>query len=121
MVKQLLASWLILAIAVAVTAWLLPGVDLHGGVFAVLWISFLFGLVNPHLGTVLRILTLPLILLTFGLFALLVNTLIIAITAGLSSDLDIDSFWAAFWAAILISIISTVLTYLFRRDRAAAF
>ena len=116
MIKQLLGSWLILAVAVAVTGWLLPGVDLNGGLVGVLWVSLLFGLVNALLGTVLRVLTLPLILLTFGLFALLVNTLMIGITAWLSSDLDVDGFWAAFWAAILISIISTTLTYLLRRD-----
>lgn len=120
MVRQLIGTWIIIAVAFAITGWLLPGVEINGGVLGVLWIAALFGLVNAFLGTLLRILTLPLIVLTFGLFALLVNTLLIAITAGLSSDLDVNGFWTALWAAILISIITTTLTFLFRRDSVPA-
>jgi putative membrane protein len=118
MIKAFVASWVLMAVAVALTAWLLPGVELHGGVVGVLWVSLLLGLVNAFLGTLLKVLTLPFIVLTFGLLALLINTLMLAITAGLSKDLDINSFWTALWAAILISIFSMVFGVLFRRDPA---
>jgi uncharacterized membrane protein YvlD (DUF360 family) len=72
----------LLAVAIALTAWLLPNVDINGGFFAVLWIAALFGLINAVLGTILRILTLPLTLLTLGLFSLVVNAVLVEITSA---------------------------------------
>jgi putative membrane protein len=107
----------ILAVAVALTTWLLPGVHVSGGVLTYLWIALLFALVNAILGPILHLVALPLTVLTFGLFALVVNTALVAITAGLSSHFAIDSFWAAFFAAILITVIAGVLNLLIRRRR----
>jgi len=60
------------------------------------------------LGPILRLLALPFTLLTLGLFALVVNGVLVAITAGLSSKLDVGGFFSAFLAALVISLVSTV-------------
>ena len=83
---------------------------------AYIWVSVLFGIVNAIIGTILRILTLPLILLTLGLFSILVNALLLQITDGLTSHLTIDEFWwTAIWAAIILSIVSVILELVVRR------
>jgi putative membrane protein len=108
--RFLLIRWAVLAVAFAITAWLLSGVDVSGGVWGYIWVSALFGIVNAIIGTILRILTLPLTLLTLGLFSILVNAFLLQITDGLSSHFTIDEFWwTAIWAAIILSIVSMVL------------
>ena len=98
------------ALAFGITAWLLSGMELSGGVLGALWVSLLFGVVNAVLGTILRLLTLPLILLTLGLFAILINAVLLGITDWLTSHLSIDEFWwTTIWAAIILAIVTVVL------------
>jgi putative membrane protein len=112
---SLLIRWAVLAAAFAVTAWLLDGVDVSGGFWGYLWVSALFGIVNVLIGTILRILTLPLMLLTLGLFSILVNAFLLQITDGISDNFTIDEFWwTAIWAAIILSIVSVILDMIAR-------
>jgi putative membrane protein len=111
----LLIRWGALAGAFAVTAWLLPGMDVSGGVWAYIWVSALFGIVNAIIGTFLRILTLPLTVVTLGLFSIVVNALLLEITDGLTSHLSIDEFWwTAIWGAITISVVAVILEIVVR-------
>ena len=121
MLAFLLIRWVVLAAAFAITAWLLSGMDVSGGVWGYIWVSALFGIVNAIIGTILRILTLPLTLLTLGLFSIVVNALLLQITDGLSSHLTIDEFWwTAIWAAIILSIVSVILDMIVRTTLASA-
>ena len=111
----LLIRWAILAGAFAITAWLLSGLDVSGGFWGYLWVSALFGIVNVFLGTLLRIITLPLTLITFGLFLIVINALLLQITDGISDHLTIDEFWwTAIWAAIILALATVVLNALVR-------
>jgi putative membrane protein len=112
MVIRILLRLLILTAAIWLTAWLLPGVHVKGGFFTYLWIAVLFSLVNAIIGPFLRLIALPLTILTLGLFALVVNAALIGLTAKLSGDFNIDGFWTAVLAAILISVFSAVLNML---------
>jgi len=117
----LLIRWIILALAFAITAWLLSGVDVSGGTWGYIWVSALFGIINAFIGTILRILTFPLTVLTLGLFSVIVNALLLQITDGLSSHLTIDEFWwTAIWAAIILSITAMILDLLVRSVLAPA-
>jgi putative membrane protein len=110
MLVGLLISWAVLALAFAVTSWLLDGMDVSGGFWGYLWVSLLFGIVNAIIGTFLRIITFPLMLLTLGLFSILVNALLLQITDGLSDHFTIDEFWwTAIWGAIIMAIVLVVL------------
>jgi putative membrane protein len=112
---SLLIRWAVLAGAFAVTAWLLSGVIVSGGTWGYIWVSALFGIVNAIVGTVLRILTFPLTVLTLGLFSVIVNALLLQITDGLSSHFTIDEFWwTAIWAAIILSLASMILDAIVR-------
>ena len=120
MLVFLLIRWAVLAAAFAITAWLLSGMDVSGGFWAYLWVSALFGIVNAIIGTILRILTLPLTLLTLGLFAIVINALMLELTDALTSHLTIDDFfWTAIWGAIILAIVSVILD-ISRADSAGA-
>ena len=106
MLVRLLIRFVLLAVIIGIVAKIVPGFHVHGGFGALLWIAVILSLVNLIVGPLLRLISAPLILLTLGLFLLVVNTALLAITAGLTSHLDIDGFWDAFWGALLISIFS---------------
>ena len=109
MLKQLIVVWLVVAAAIAVSAALIPSVEIEGGAVALLGVALLFGLVNALLGPLLRLVSLPLTMVTLGLFGLVVNGALLAITAGLSSALDVGGVLATILAAIVISAVTTLL------------
>jgi putative membrane protein len=97
---------LLLAVVIGLVAWIVPGIRVHGGLAWLLWVAVIFAVVNTILGPIFRLLSLPLIVITLGLFLLIVNAALLGITAALSSHLDIDSFGAAVLGGFLISIFS---------------
>jgi putative membrane protein len=106
----LLVRWALLAAAFAITSWILTGMDITGGFWAYVWVSALFGVINAIIGTILRIVTFPLTVLTLGLFSVIVNAILLNITDGLTSHLTIDEFWwTAIWAAVIMAIVSVLL------------
>ena len=121
MLRNFLLSWIVVAVAFAVTAWLLDGVSVSGGILGYLWISALFGVVNAFIGPLLRLVSLPFIILSLGLVLILVNAVLLAITDALTGDLTIASFfWDAIWAAIVLSIASIVVGWIVRSAARAA-
>ena len=124
MLLTLLIRWVILAFAFAITSWLLSGMDVSGGFWAYLWIAALFGIVNAVLGTLLRLLTLPLMIVTLGLFSIIINAAMLEVIDAISSHLTIDDFfWTAIWAAIIIALVAVILDLIveaaFRRQQPA--
>jgi putative membrane protein len=110
MVKQLIVVWLVVAAGIGISAALLPSVDVSGGALGLLGVALLFGLVNALVGPLLRLVSLPLTLVTFGLFALVINAALLGITAGLTDALDVGGFFQTILAAIVISLVTAVLT-----------
>jgi putative membrane protein len=115
MLKQLIVVWLVVAAAIAITAALLPSVDIDGGFLGILWVALLFGLVNALIGPLLRLISLPLTMITFGLFALVVNAALLGITAWLTDSLDVGGFFPTVLAAIVISVVTSVLLFAVNR------
>ena len=114
MLRRAVLTCVILAVGIGVAAALIPGIDVTGGFFTYLWLGVLFGLVNAILGRILHIVSLPLTIITLGLFALVVNGVLLAITAGLSDDLDVGGFLGTIVGALVISIVTAVLGFLVR-------
>ena len=111
--KSLLIRWGVIALAVWITSLILPGMTIEGGLVGVLLVSLVFGLVNAIIKPIVKLLTCPLVLLSLGLFVLVINTLMLMLTAWLVPQyLKIDGFVAAFIAALIFSIIFTVLNVL---------
>lgn len=109
MLKRLLASWIILALAFVLAAWISPGLHIHGGPVAWLWLAAAFALLNLVLGTILRLVTAPLMLLTLGLFGIVINAVLIRLVAAWTDRLDLDGLGSAIWAAVLISVFTWLL------------
>ena len=105
---------LVNAAALWVATQIVPGVSLSGGALPLLGVALVFGLVNALIRPVARILTFPLIILTLGIFALVINGLMLWLTSSLSAALGlgfhVSGFWAAFWGALVVSLVSTMLS-----------
>jgi putative membrane protein len=113
MFMALLIRWALLALTFAITAWLLSGMDISGGFWGYVWVSALFGIINAIIGTFLRVITFPLTVLTLGLFAIVVNAIVLNLTDRWSDSLTIDEFWwTAIWGAIIMAIVSVILDLL---------
>jgi putative membrane protein len=106
MLIRLLVRLVVLAVVIGLVTELVPGIHLNGGFVWLLWIAVLFSLVNLILGPLFHLISLPLVVLTLGLFLLVVNAALLGITAALSSHLNIDGFWDAVLGALLISVFS---------------
>lgn len=102
------------AAALWVATRIVPGVSFDGGVTAFLGVALVFGVINATLRPATKILTFPLILITLGIFALVVNGLMLWLTSSLSSSLGlgfhVSGFWAAFFGALVVSIVSALLS-----------
>jgi putative membrane protein len=109
-----------MAVAIGIVATITPGIEVHGGFLTLLWIALIFGLVDTVLGPLFRLLSLPLIVLTFGLFLLVVNAALLAITAWLSDRFDISGFWSAVLGGLLIAILNWGIDELLPKPRRSA-
>lgn len=109
MAKRLLLNWLVLAAAIAAVASVAPKVNIDGGVLVLLGVAAVVGLVNALLGPLLRLLSLPLTVMTFGLFGLVVNGVLFAAAAGASDGLEVGGPLGVVVAALAVSILATVL------------
>jgi len=119
---KLLIRWAITAFALFVAAWLVPGITVDSSgwvIYAAM--AVILGLVNAVIRPILKLLTCPLIVLTLGLFTLVIN----ALTLWLSSliavrwfnlDFHVETFWAALLGSVIVSIVSVVLSIFVKDD-----
>jgi len=106
--KGLFIRWLILTAAIYLAARFIDGIEVHGFVPALLAAAAL-GVLNALLRPVLIILTLPLNILTLGLFTFVINALLLKMASGVISGFDVLGFWTAFFGALIISVTSWLL------------
>jgi putative membrane protein len=101
------------AAALWVATRLVPGVTYSGALVPFLGVALVFGLVNAFFRPVAKLLALPLIILTLGIFALVVNGLMLWLTSSLSAALglgfQVSGFWAAVFGSLVVSLVSTIL------------
>jgi putative membrane protein len=115
--------WLVNAIAVAAAVLIVPGIDVVGNPWiAIPVFAALLGLLNATLGLILKIGAIGCILMTLGLFTLVINAGVLMLaswmTSSLSLGVSVEGFWPAFWGGIVISIVSGILSW-FVRDEPA--
>ena len=118
---KILVRWVIAALALFAAAWLIPGIDIDGtGWLVCALMAVVLGLVNALVRPLLKLLTCPLILLTLGLFTLVINAMTFLLASRLAQSLGIgfyvDGFWPAFWGALIVSIVTVVLSAIVRED-----
>jgi len=108
------------AVAIWAAVQLVPGLNYIGSTTSLLIVALVFGVVNALVRPLLLLLTCPFIILTLGLFVLVVNTIMLSLTVWLSGvwglGLTSTGFWATFLGALVISIVSSVINLLIKDD-----
>ncbi|HLF25560.1 MAG TPA: phage holin family protein [Anaerolineae bacterium] len=119
--RSFVYRWLIGGLGLLVADALVPGIHYDGTAVEFIVLALIFGLVNALLKPILAVLTCPLVLLTLGLFMLVINALLLGLTGALGRSLGIpfyvETFGAAFWGGIIISLVGLLGT-VFIRDHA---
>jgi len=117
---RFILRWLINAVAIFLAIRFVPGISLGGGWVAIIWLALIFGLVNAFLRPLLQILTCPLIILTLGLFTLLINTFLFWLTASIGAlfgiHMTIQGFLPAFLGGLVISVVSILLSLILKDE-----
>ena len=115
--------WIVTAIAVAAAVWLVPGIDVLGGEawIGIALLALVLSLINMSIKPILQVLSLPVTVLTLGLFYLVVNTAVLYLAAWLANGLfgigfEIATFGSGFVAAIVISIVSGIVNDIVGND-----
>ena len=105
---NILINWLVSALAILVTAYLLPGIVVTSFTSALV-AAVVLGVINAFIKPILLILTLPINILTLGLFTLVINALVIILAARLVPGFKVDGFWWALIFSIILSLINSFL------------
>ncbi len=105
---KLLLRFLVVAAAVWLVAAYVPGVTVSDGIGSYFWIALVFAAVNLLVKPVLKLLSFPLLLLTLGLFLVVINALMFGLTALLTDRLDVDGVGPAVIASLVISVVTWV-------------
>jgi putative membrane protein len=105
---DLLIHWFLSAGSLLIVAFLFPGIEVRGP-GAALIAPIIIGLINATLGIVVKIITLPLTLLTLGIFWLIINALMLQLAAAIVPGFYVAGFFSAFFGAIVLSIINVLL------------
>ena len=113
--KRFLIHWLVIALALWVTAYILPGVNFDSTT-ALAIAAIVLGLINAVIRPILTILTLPITILTLGLFYLLVNGFTFFLAAKVVPGFVVSGFWSAVLGALLVSIVSAFVGSFFKDD-----
>jgi len=114
-VKAILIRWLILTVAILLTSYLIDGIQVRGFVNA-LFAAAILGILNAFFRPILVILTLPINILSLGLFTFVINAILLMMVSGVISGFMVKGFWSAVLGSLMISIVSWLLNS-FLRDR----
>ena len=110
------------AIALYLAVLVLPGIDLRSNPGSILWLALIFGIVNALFRPLLKFLTCPLIILTLGLFTLVINTFLFWLTSVIGQSFGIDLvisnpvWWNAFLGGLVVSFVSVVMTLILKDE-----
>ena len=112
---RLVARWVLTALCVLLVAHVVPGFDVHSFGSALL-AALVIGLANATLGLFLKVITFPLIILSFGLLLLLINAMLLKLASWFVPGFQVHGFWPAFWGALLLSILNIGVKWVVRED-----
>ncbi len=112
----ILTRWLIMTCAILTASWILPGIGVDSLKTALIAAAVL-GIINAFLRPVLLILTLPLTVLTLGVFAFVINALMIMLVAYFVPGFEVKGFFWAFLGALIVSIVSWIVNHFIRGPR----
>lgn len=112
----MLIKWLVLGLAIIIASYLLPGVQVDG-IFAALVTALVLGFINAIIKPILIILTLPINILTLGLFTLVISAVLILLAAKIVPGFHVNGFWWAVLFSVVLAITNGVLSAIFKENR----
>ncbi len=104
----LVLRWLVLTVAILAASYLIEGIHV-AGFFSAFFAAAVLGVLNAFLRPVLILLTLPVNVLTFGLFTFIINAVLLLMVSGVISGFEVRGFWTALLGSLVISIVSWLL------------
>jgi len=117
---KFIIRWMINAVGLYAAVWIVDGISYLGNWTGILWLALIFGLLNALLRPLLKFLTCPLIILTLGLFTLVINTVMLLLTSSVGQsfgfNFSVDGFWTALLGSLVISVVSIVMSVIFRDE-----
>lgn len=113
---NLIIRILLTAVAVVILAKFLPGVEVAGFTGAII-VAIVLGLLNAILKPILVILTLPITILTLGLFLLVINAIIILLAGEFLDGFSVSGFWTALLFSLLLSLLQSILFSILKEDK----
>lgn len=105
----MIVKWVLYALALILTAWLIPGISVNGLLSAMI-ACVVIALINTFIKPVLKLITLPINILTIGLFALILNALLFMLAAWLTPGIEVDSFLSGLLGSVVFSICSAIIS-----------
>lgn len=99
-----LFRWILFALSVMFVAWLVKGISVDG-IWAALIVSIVIGLINSFIRPIIYYISLPINILTLGLFTLVINALLLMFAAYVSPGFTVDGFWSALLGSIILSLL----------------
>lgn len=106
---SMILKWLVFALIIMFVGWIIPGFDVQN-IWAALIAVVVIALINTFIKPLILLLTLPINILTLGIFTLVINALLFMFAAYLVPGINVDGFWSALLASILISVFSIWLS-----------
>lgn len=103
--RGILLRWLVLTASITVASYLIDGIHVSG-FFSAFFAAAILGILNAFLRPVILLLTLPLNILTLGLFTFVINAFMLHMASGVISGFEVHGFWAAVFGSVVISIVS---------------
>jgi putative membrane protein len=104
----LLVRWLVLTAAIMVASYLIQGIEING-FFSAFFAAAILGVLNVFFRPILLILTLPINILTLGLFTFIINAVLLKMASGVISGFVVHGFWSAVFGGLIISVVSWLL------------
>jgi len=109
---HILLRWLLSAVAIIITAKIIPGISVTG-LWASLWIALILGFINAVIRPILVLITLPINILTLGLFTLVINGLMVLLASNIVKGFGVSGFWSAVLFSVFLSLVSFILNKIF--------
>ena len=107
--KGILVRWLMLTVAIMFASYLIGGIQIKG-FFSAFFAAAILGILNAFFRPILILLTLPINILTLGLFTFIINAMLLKMASGVISGFEVYGFWPAIFGSLLISVVSWILS-----------
>ena len=105
---NMILKWILFALLIMLIAWILPGISVSGFLSALV-VVVIIGLINLLIRPLVQFISLPINILTLGLFSLVVNALLFLLAARIDPGFSIDGFWSGFFGALILSIFTPLI------------